>query len=118
MKETGESYAVAMRKLEEVLPDVVVWELGEHGGYWFVEGTQDTQEATKALEWWLNDTDPEMLQEWPSFLDQVNLTVRNNWFWKPLNPQYPNDESILQNLDKHKDSYENQPLMEGIFSTE
>lgn len=118
MKETGESYTVAMRKLEEVSPDVVVWELGEHGGNWFVEGTQDTQEAIKALEWWLNDTDPEMLQEWPSFLDQVNLTVRDNWFWQSLNPQYPEDESVLRNLDQHKESYKNQPLMRGIFITE
>lgn len=62
MEQTGEAYNVARRAIE--LSQTIVWELGEHGGSWFIEGTADNEIALEVLKLWLLETAPDTLKDY------------------------------------------------------
>lgn len=96
---------------EDKVEDTVVWELGEHGGYWFVEGTTDRTVALHALQLWLIETDPEHANDCREF----NLSIRDDWYWEPRGASDGFDgEAELRSAAKHGPS-EGKALMRGVF---
>lgn len=87
-----------------------VWELGEHGGYWFVEGTTDNTVALHALQNWLIETDPEHANDCREF----SFTIQDDWYWEPLFADDPSGESELRSVEKHGPS-NSKPLMRGVL---
>lgn len=119
MVETGESYAVAMRKLEAA---VSVWELGEDGDTWFVEGTQDAVTARKALEEWIFETygfdsvvAVEWVMDWLPYLENAKPVIRADWFWKPAHKEHPDEEAYLRSKEKNLAIHEGEKLMQGCY---
>lgn len=115
MKQTGEKYNVARRQVE--LSNIIVWELGEHGGSWFIENTNDEQLALVALKEWILSTDPDSLKDYTPFKDRLSLTFKEDWFWKPINPAYPNDESVLESKQENT-GYNGENIFTGFHIME
>lgn len=108
--QTGESYTKALHELE----NTTVWELGEDGDSWFIEGTTNLPIALIALKHWIKTTVPEHYTEYlENFTTPMfHHETRENWYWQPLHPQYPNDESILKHTPQNQ-----QPTFKGIHIT-
>lgn len=116
MKQTGEKYNVARKEIE--LSNIIVWELGEHGGSWFVENAKDEEIALVALKEWILSTDPESIKDYSPFKERLELKYRDDWFWKPINPVYPNEESVLMSKKKHANDYNAERIFSGFSITE
>lgn len=87
-----------------------VWELGEHGGYWFVEDTTDRPVALHSLQNWLIEADPEHANG----CRELSFTIQDDWYWEPLFAGDPTGGSELRSVEKHGPS-NGKPLMRGVF---
>ena len=115
MEETGENYTTARRHILNQ-PELTVWELGEDGDSWYVEGTLDINAAKLAVKDWLEYTSPEIIDNgWEHYSQRLSTHPSKTYFWKPLFPQYPDEESILLNAAANPEDYEGQPLMQGTL---
>lgn len=116
LRSVFESWAGRPMNVSEPLPgdrveDTVVWELGEHGGYWFVEGTTDRMVALHALQLWLIETDPEHAND----CREMDISIRDDWYWEPREGEPDFDgEAELRSVAKHGPS-EGKDLMRGVF---
>lgn len=113
MEQTGEAYNVARRAIE--LSQTIVWELGEHGGSWFIEGTADNEIALEALKLWLLETAPDTLKDYTPFNQRLSLQFREDWYWKPIRPEFPKEEAFLTNLDKEPQTGESYKTFKGFY---
>lgn len=104
------------------LSDCTVWELGEHGGNWFVEGTEDRVLAEAAFRGWLLQTDAEQAKERETTPEgpaaELNFTAKPYWFWSPLFPEIEGSESELCSLDEQRDRWNGQRLFSGTRITD
>ena len=86
----------AGRPIDGVAPGAdemtTVWELGEGGDSWFVEGARDEDDARRAIELWLKDTDRESTHQ----VDGFSFSQRNDWYWEPLDPSDVKGEAVLR----------------------
>ena len=131
MQQTGEVYSVARRKLEEAA--VEVWELGEDGGKWFIQGTTDLQLAKQLLREWIDETlavseypgksaaqtelDKKTLAEYHAYLDEQDTVFLSgdDWFWRPVSEEDPEDEAYIEKVSRTPELYTNQKLHKGIL---
>lgn len=61
---------------------LTVWELGEDGGRWFVEGTLDKLEAIAAVREWLEETERGLSSEFSQAAGPFSATGRADFFWE------------------------------------
>lgn len=124
MQQTGESYCVAMRNLESPNPVVPlnVIELGEDTNMWFVEGTADIEEAKEAILKWFKEVnqpfdnhDVFWIDMMHSFPEDAEGVAGDDWFWSPINPEYPEDEAVLKSLYSDKEQYNGEQLFSGVY---
>lgn len=78
--------------------NITVFELGEDGDTWFVEGTSDAHSADEAVRGWVERTTGETIE---AFIDadelvEFNFRFRKDWYWLPGgDPENPMDEAAL-----------------------
>ncbi len=122
MSETGEGYLIAKQKVEETQgKELEVIELGEDGGLWFVQNALNLQDAQNALDLWIEETigeDDIFLEEYKEIKESISGVVHYDWFWKPVNPTYPDDEAYLYRKGKNITEYSNEELFTGILLQE
>jgi len=127
MSMTGEPYNVARRKLSAVAEDnLTVWELGEDGEAWFVEGTLNQDKAYEAVKQWIIETtwiDPKStlfsyfhhMDDLPfSSLDETRKEARDDWFWKPVDPSHPHSDAYLARQKDPKSGYQGEEIYTGV----
>ena len=125
MSQTGESYCVAWRALEklhgEAEPQVTVYELGEDGDSWFIEGAASIDAAKHALNEWLyeiyDEHDHALLEEILLLVSEASWTHREDWFWVPFLASHPNDEQVLKSKSQNPNEYKGEELCPGIHLT-
>lgn len=102
----------------EALDEVVVWDLGEDGENWLIEGTTDGDLGLKALALWIEEVEPEVADDYESFPEDLrnSFTVREDWFWRDLNPAHPNEDMELcwKSRDAHR--WNGEQLFKGIHA--
>lgn len=117
MKRTGESYAVAMRKLQP--PKFEVIELGEDGECWFVVGTLDEKEAITAIKQWIDNIiwpDPGT----PAGYDHPDenylaYVAGDDFYFVPAYPDNPDSEYELKKVSKNPSEYKDEELFSGML---
>ncbi len=118
---TGE-FRSSVTAMREKLLDCIVWELGEHGGNWLVEGTEDRTLAEAAFRGWLLHTDSEQAKERETGPEgptpELNFSSKNCWFWSPLFPEIEGSESELCNLHDHRERWDGQDVFSGTLITD
>lgn len=102
----------------ETLDEVVVWDLGEDGENWLIEGTTDGELGLRALALWIEEVDPEAPAHYENFPEDLrnSFTPRDDWFWRDLNPNHPNEDMELcwKSRDAHR--WSGEPLFKGIHA--
>lgn len=102
----------------ETLDEVVVWDLGEDGENWLIEGTTNSDLGLKALALWIEEVEPEAAEGYENFPEDLrsSFTLREDWFWRDLNPSYPNEDMELcwKSRDAHR--WSGEPLFRGIHA--
>jgi len=102
----------------ETLDEVVVWDLGEDGENWLIEGTTDGDLGLKALALWIEEVEPEVTERFESFPEDLrnSFTARDDWFWRDLNPAHPNEDMELcwKSRDEHR--WNGEQLFRGIHA--
>ena len=126
MQQTGESYCVAMRHLEASNSEIQlnVIELGEDTNMWFVEGTVDVEQAKEAILKWFKEVNQPFdnndifwIDMMHSFPEDAEGAAGDDWFWSPVDPTYPDDETILKSLYSDKAEYNGEQLFAGVYVT-
>lgn len=117
MAETSEPYNVAARNLKLSADSLNVIELGEDGDSWFVEDTLDTELAKTAVKQWLKSVygDDDYFSEFVKMLNLSNAEARDDWFWRPVHAEFPQDEAVLRNLENDESEYARQDLFSGVY---
>ena len=78
--------------------NITVFELGEDGDTWFVDGTSDAHSADEAVRGWVEHTTGETIEAFVDADDLVefNFRFRRDWYWLPGGgPENPMDEAAL-----------------------
>lgn len=92
---------------------LTIWELGENGDTWFVEGTIDQALANMTAQRWIAETSPDTLQDYYDH-GQFRCSAHRDWYWEPLFPEIPDAEAKLSRVEKSGNE-ENRPLMAGVL---
>jgi hypothetical protein len=118
MAQHNESYAVALRKIEaNTKPEITIFPLGEDSEQYIIQNVTDFDQSLQIIREWLQEVTPEdnWFTMWEPWFKEANHIVRNDWFWVPLNEDYPDDESILCNVTQSPDKHKTQTLFTGIY---
>lgn len=120
MQQTGESYNVAARKLQEQRVNPTVIELGDEDDAWLVTGVNTPQEAFQLIREWLiacyPDPTSRTRQELLSYLDDYcGSKLRHDWFWVPLEAEYPEGDALLRYASKPEVQHNNEPLFTAFY---
>jgi hypothetical protein len=131
MQQTGEPYSVARRRLEETA--VEIWELGEDGGRWFIQGTTDITLAKRVVHEWIDETlavseypeksspqlerDKKELAEYHAYVEEQETVFLSgeDWFWRPVSKAHPDDEAYIEQVSRTPERHTGQKLHKGVL---
>jgi hypothetical protein len=142
MNETGESYAVALRKLQDIEEkNATLYDLGDETDAWFIEGTTSAFIAKKMIcdwvdkamapprgksatgawnKYWTPDRikrEEENIREICDAVNSETTTVisGNDFFWKAIYPEYPDEEATVEKVSKNPEKHNGENLMTGVL---
>lgn len=143
MEETGESYGVALRKLQDIEEkNAVLYDLGDETDAWFVEGTTSSFIAKKMICDWVDKAmapprgknarggawggywTPERIKREEENIreicdavnsDTTKVISGNDFFWKAIYPEYPNEEATIEQVSKDPEKHNGEKLMVGTL---
>ena len=98
---------------------LTVWELGEDGGIWFVEGTLDKLEAIAAVRKWLEDTERGLSSEFSQAAGPFSASARSDFFWEGFfwNEEAPEplEESELLARSRDQGRWNGETTLAGVL---
>jgi len=98
---------------------LTVWELGEDGGSWFVEGTVDKLAAIAAVREWLEDTERGLSSEFSQAAGPFSASSHSDFFWKGFfrsdeTPE-PVEEAELLTRSRNQDQWNGETTFAGVL---
>jgi len=142
MEETGESYAVALRKLQDIEEqNAVLYDLGDETDAWFIEGTTSAFIAKKMICDWVDKAmspprgknaagawdgywTPERIKREEENIREICDAVNSettkiisgkDFFWKAIYPEYPDEEATVEKVSKNPEKHNGEKLITGIL---